>query len=149
MATENAASGGAYPTEDQYVDRTTDEEDVPLPSTDGDMKFRVQETPPLQVIMALKRHDMSSLLDEEKRDDMDFSELLANDSFVAFIEDVVVPNVAKPSVYLSNPDDGSFDLSKLDLEDDLPALLQGIMGVDAIDADAADGEMEFGDSFPE
>jgi len=146
MATENAASsGGNYPTEDEYLAETTDTRDVGLPASGFD--FNVRTIPPLQVLMSLKRHGMSDLLDTEAVDDMDYAELLQNDQFISFMEETVVPNVQKPSVYLEDPSDGEFNLANLDPED-LSALIGGLMAADEADVDLDEGD-ELGDSFPE
>lgn len=131
------ADDGEFVSQEQY-EQDTRETGVITLSNGG--KMEVQEVKPLEVVKAAQAYGVQSILRTDE-DGVDKDELLGDgeDTGIGpFMDEFVAPRIQRPKAYWYDPDpsdvdfdvDAAFDLSVLDEDEDLGAVVRGIMGQD-------------------
>lgn len=125
--------------QDQYQEQVKEPENVVLPR--GNMKMRIVQEEPMRQAALVDRYDVTDLEDQvqdlpdeaniqKNPQGMDLDDADDVLRMVAYMRDLLVPNVLKPAVHWADPDADGFDLSALH-DDDLKFLVRKISGKDA------------------
>lgn len=124
--------------QDAYQEQTKETEDVELP--DGQMKMRIVQETPMRQAALTEKYDVKDLKDklDELPDEADIQqnpESISDDDqegilkMIAYIRDLLEPNVIKPDVHWADPDADGFDLSTLS-DRDLEFMIGKVSGRD-------------------
>lgn len=132
--------GHRVPTEDDYLEQSSNTRWVQLQDADGE--FQVREVPPLKLLREMRDFGADRLMTGDE-DDAAVQELIQSGRFDDFLESMVLPNILRPSCYWGDTGSGDFDLAALTADD----LMTVIVGLTGQDREALEDEM--GDSFQE